>query len=219
MVAALVAAALLASVLLLTQKPSGSRGTMASRAAAAASAAASAAAPRPRRALVVIAPDKFQDAELRGTLQALERHHFSVTLASSKAGKCSGALGGSAVAEVALKDVDTTEFDRVSFTGGPGTPALQHDPDAHRVAKEFASAGKVVGAICLGPTILAEAGVLRGHEATVWTSADQKQAKLLEHFGATFTGKPVTVSGAIVTGNGPSAAEAYGEAFATAFSR
>jgi len=46
---------------------------------------------------------------------------------------------------LALKDVDTSKFDRVAFIGGPGAKQLSDDADAQRVAREFNDANKVVG--------------------------------------------------------------------------
>ena len=170
--------------------------------------------PGRKLAVVVVAPRGYQDLELKGALGALEEQGYGAVLASNEVGQCTGALGGTVQAELALRGVKVHEFDRVAFIGGPGSRVLFEDADAHRVAREFASAGKVVGAICLAPTILAVAGVLKGHRATVWTSADQKQARVLESHGATYTGEPVTVSGQFVTANGPSVSARWGEAFA-----
>ncbi|MEM2638356.1 MAG: DJ-1/PfpI family protein, partial [Candidatus Hadarchaeales archaeon] len=79
------------------------------------------------------------------------------------------------------------------------------------IAKEAFSAGKVVGAICIAPVILANAGILKGRRATVW---DGDFVKMLEAGGAKYTGKNVEVDGKIVTANGPHAAREFGKKIA-----
>jgi protease I len=72
----------------------------------------------------------------------------------------------------------------------------------------------VLGAICIAPTILAKAGVLKGKQATVW-DAKGEQIAILKAAGARYTGNEVTVDALLVTGNGPNAAEEFGRTFAT----
>jgi protease I len=167
-----------------------------------------------KTALVVIARQGYQDVELDGTLKALKAHGFKVQLGSTVAGPCTGKFGGTQQAEIALKDVDVSAYDRVAFIGGPGALVLAENADALRIAKEATKAGMVLGAICIAPVILAKAGVVRGKQATVWDSKGE-QVAILEGAGAQYTGSDVTVDGMLVTGNGPHAAEEFGKVFAT----
>ncbi len=164
--------------------------------------------------LVIIAKRGYQDQELEGTLSALKTQGFAVVLASTQAGPCVGKFGGTQPATIALKDVDVSAYDRIAFIGGPGAEALAEDPQAHRIAQEVIKAGKVLGAICIAPTILAKAGVLKGKNATVWDSGGV-QIAVLEAAGARYSGQDVTIDGKIVTGNGPAAADDFGRRFAT----
>lgn len=162
-----------------------------------------------RRALIVIAQDGYQDREFAGTRDGLTGGNFEVVIASKEEGPCQGKLGSEATAIVALRDVRVEDFDRIAFIGGPGAAALASDPDALRIARETVMAKKPLGAICIAPTILAAAGVLRGKRATVW-NGDGKQAAELERVGATYTGDGVMVDGLIVTASGPPVAEEFG---------
>ncbi len=167
-----------------------------------------------KAALVVIAKQGYQDLELDATLKALKSQGFEVTLASTVAGPCVGKFGGTRLATMALKDVDVPTYDRVAFIGGPGAVRLVENEDALRIARETTKAGMVLGAICIAPTILAKAGVLKGKQATVW-DAKGEQIAILKAAGARYTGNEVTVDGLLVTGNGPNAAEEFGRTFAT----
>lgn len=161
--------------------------------------------------LIIIAPTGYQDKELEGTLTGLESGGFEVTIGSTEVGTCTGKFGGTTEATVALRDVIAADYDRIAFIGGPGAAALADNIDAHRVAREAVDMHMVLGAICIAPTILANAGVLRGKKATVWDDGQNTQIDILRKHGATYTGDAVTVDGLLITANGPEAAEEFGE--------
>jgi protease I len=165
------------------------------------------------KALLIIAREGFQDHELAGTRKGLLEAGFQVILGSTRVGKCTGKFGSTEQATVQLGNIDLKAFDRVAFIGGPGAGALAENDDAKALARSVVDAGKILGAICIAPTILAKAGVLKDRKATVWDSGGE-QADLLRAEGAMYTGQPVTVDGKIVTGNGPAAAEEFGRVFA-----
>ena len=158
------------------------------------------------KALVVIAPTGYQDIEYAGTCKGLEEGGFAVIVCSTEVGECRGKLGGTEQSTLALRDAHAADVDRVAFIGWPGARALADDADAQRLARETVAEGKVLGAICIAPLILAHAGVLQGKRATVWDE-DGEQAPAFERLGISYTGEAVTVDGNIVTGNGPEAAE------------
>lgn len=166
-------------------------------------------------ALLVIAKQGYQDKEYEGTRAPLEGASVSVTLASTEAGECDGKFGGKVVADLALRDVDVSRYDVVAFIGGPGAAALKDDADALRVVRDAVAAKKILGAICIAPTILAAAGVLHDKEATVWDE-DGLQSAYLEEHGAHYTGKDVEVDGLFITANGPLAAPSFGQALVSA---
>lgn len=163
--------------------------------------------------LIIIAQEGYQDHEYAGTRKGLEDAGYEITIASSAVGTCAGGYEGSEEATLALKEVDVSAFEKVAFIGGPGAAALMDDKEAHRIARETLEQGKKLGAICIAPTILARAGVLKGKKATVWDSGGE-QAAILESGGASYTGEDVTVDGDIVTANGPPAAEEFGRVLA-----
>jgi len=177
-----------------------------------------------RKVLVIIARDGFQDHELAGVRRGLQLAGFQIVLASTRSGPCTGKFGSVEQAQIALPDVAVEEFDRTVFIGGPGAGSLVENEEAKAIARSTVAAGKVLGAICIAPLILAHAGVLKGKRATVWDSGTSvttdrasggEQAAILKEYGAIYTGEKVTIDGKIVTGNGPMAAEEFGRAVAT----
>ncbi len=162
------------------------------------------------RVLMVIAPRDFRDEELFDTRAGLERAGHTCVIASSAARTCSGTRGRRARATQAIDQVDTAEFDVVVFVGGPGAAVFFDDPAALEIARTMHRQHKVVAAICIAPTVLARAGVLRGKRATAFES----EIGDLRAVGATYMGPGVVVDGSIVTASGPDRAVAFGKAIA-----
>ena len=163
-------------------------------------------------ALMIIAPSVFRDEEYADPKRVLEAHGISVTTASVAPGECIGKLGMRVTATTSVTDAADREWDAVVFVGGAGAQVFFDDPAAHRVARQQAASGRVLAAICIAPSTLARAGLLAGVRATAFPSQEDD----LRANGALWTGEPVTVDGMIVTGNGPEAAEQFGEAVAVA---
>ena len=167
-----------------------------------------------KKVLTIIAREGFQDQELAAVRTELKKAGFEIVLASTRVGSCTGKFGSTEEAAIALQDVRCENFDRVVFIGGPGAGSLVENEEAKSIARATVAAGKLLGAVCIAPLILAHAGVLQGKRATVWDSGGE-QAAILKRFGATYTGEKVTIDGKIVTGNGPLAAEEFGRVVAT----
>jgi protease I len=163
-------------------------------------------------ALMVIAPTVFRDEEYSEPKRVLEAHRVSVTTASIAPGECIGKLGMRATASLAVGDAADREWDAVVLVGGAGAQVFFDDADAHRLVRAQAESGRVLAAICIAPSTLARAGLLRGVRATSFASQEYD----LRAHRAVWTGEPVTVDGHIITGNGPEAAEPFGEAVASA---
>ncbi len=166
-------------------------------------------------AVLVIAPETFRDEEYAEPKRLLEDAGVDVTTASVDAGLCQGRFGLEAHADVALRDVDPASYDAVAFIGGGGAKVYFDDPDAHRVARDTLDAGRVLGAICIAPSILGHAGLLEGISVTAFPS---EETDLVAH-GAVWTGRAVEVDGRIVTANGPESATAFGEELLRALRR
>lgn len=164
------------------------------------------------QALLVIAQTMFRDEEYALPKEVLELAGVRVTTASVKAGECIGKLGMRARADLALRDVRAHDYDAIVFIGGGGAQIFFDDPTAHELAKAAVEQGAVLGAICIGPSILARAGVLAGVRATCFPS---QEADLGSH-GALYSAEPAVQDGLIITANGPQAARTFGEMIACA---
>ena len=161
--------------------------------------------------LFIIAQEGYQDWEYETPKQILEEADIKVITASKKIGLAQGSFGGHAQVAISLDKVNVSDYQAIIFIGGHGARKYQQDPSALRIAQEANLKKKLIGAICIAPTILAHAGILKGKNATVWDE-DQEQHLLIEKLGANYINKPVVQDQHIITANGPKAAKEFGEA-------
>jgi protease I len=167
------------------------------------------------KALLIIAPSRFRDEEYFHTKEELEKAKIGTVTASKTTDVSVGMLGGKVKPGKTLNEVDVNAYDAIVFIGGGGSQVYFDDQSALNIAKRAESAGKIVAALCIAPSILANAGILRGRKATAFPSEEMNmRAK-----GADFTGASLTVDGKIITANGPAAAKDFGKAIAHALGR
>ena len=166
-----------------------------------------------KKIAMIIAFRDFRDEEYFIPKEVFEKNGAEVKTVSTKEGEAIGSQGGEAEVDILLDDFKTSDFDAVVFIGGSGTLKYLDNETSYNIAKEVISEKKVLAAICIAPIILAKAGVLFERKATVWSSLlDKNSIKILEGNGVVYQDKPVVIDGNIVTGNGPEAAEEFGEA-------
>jgi protease I len=156
------------------------------------------------RVAMIIAQKGYHPIEYGTSKRILESAKIEVVTASKKYGVCTDNRGDTVEASITLDEIDVSVFDAIIFIGGPGSNVYQHDKEAHRIAKDAVKKKKFLGAICMAPTILAYAGVLKGKKATVWND-DGKQEKIFKKNGVIYIKKDVVIDDKIITANAPSA--------------
>jgi len=157
------------------------------------------------RVLMVIAPGDFNDTELQVPLERLKSEGAAVDVASKVKEQLTGMHGLKFTPDLTLDEVDLSRYECVIFVGGAGTKVYFDDPQVLQLAKDAVAQGKLVGAICLAPSILARAGLLEGKNATVWKS---EKDTLIAH-GAHYGGPGVVDAGNIITASGPDQAKRF----------
>lgn len=165
-----------------------------------------------KHVLMVIAPSGFRDEEYAHPKEILEAHGATITTASTSAGICQGRFGLHAVADIPLSEASSDDYDAILFVGGGGAEVFFDDPVAHALARDAYASGRILGAICIAPTILSHAGLLEGVRVTAFPS---ERSDLVSH-GVLWRDDPVVVDGRIITASGPEAARDFGVAMAQA---
>jgi protease I len=163
--------------------------------------------------VLVVATDGFEEWELFGPKQILERQGAEVVLASPKLDPIQATIhddpGRTIRPDLAVDDVQAGNFDALILPGGVRNPdRLRTNAKAIRLIQDFAAQGKPVAAICHGPWLLVEADLLRGRTATSWPSIRTD----LVNAGAKVVDRPVVVDGNIVTSRKPDDVEEFTQA-------
>lgn len=160
--------------------------------------------------LFMVPAKDFRDEEYSEPRKILEEAGFNIKVASSTVRNIRGRFGLEITPEIQLEDIKHEEFDALVLVGGPGAQEYFRNLLAHQIVNNFNNAGKIVAAICIAPSTLANAGVLKGKKATAYAT----ELMTLKNQGAIVSLKavPVEVSGNVVTANGPDASKEFGEA-------
>jgi len=165
-----------------------------------------------KKILMIIAPKNFRDEEFKEPRDIFIKNGFSVTAASVTGEVCTGMFGARVKPDATIDQVNVKDFDAVVVVGGAGSPMLKQYPRVLKLIQEAVEQGKLLASICLGPTVLAKAGVLKGKKATVFPSGSAE----IKSGGATYTAQPVVIDGKLITADGPESARKFGEAIVKA---
>ncbi len=125
---------------------------------------------RPRKAVFIIPAENFRDEELFDTRRFLDMTGPLTVVASTRIGTIRGMLGNTVEASLGLTDLRVDDYDAIIFVGGQGAILYFSSPVVLNIAREAVAKRKVLAAISAAPTILANAGVLRGVRATGFIS-------------------------------------------------
>lgn len=144
----------------------------------------------------------FEEIEALTVIDLLRRADIQVKAVSVMEDKMVyGAHGVGVEADILFKEGLYDKCAMLILPGGmPGTENLCNHRALNEELKEFYAAGKPLAAICAAPMVLARAGILKGHRATIYDEMEQ------ELCGAEYSSEKVVVSGNIITSKGPGTA-------------
>ncbi len=162
------------------------------------------------RILMVVPPVQIEDGEYNASRSLFNEKGALVKVASTT----KKMVFGSSLEfkpDLLISKAKSSDYDAIVLIGGMGI--FEHifgNQDLQKLVKSMHSEGKFVCALCGTPVVLAESGILKDVEATVFK--DNDLIKRLQDSGAKYVDNEVVVSGKIVTGNGPGAATAFAKA-------
>jgi serine/threonine protein kinase/putative intracellular protease/amidase len=161
------------------------------------------------RVVFVLASRGFYYPDYSGVYDVLKAEDVDVVIASSKVGTLEpDAMGGGDSVESTLniRDARAGDFDAVIFCGGQGVQEFfsfrgtEAGLQAKRLIDEMRSQDKWVTALCMGPAILADAGVLAGGVPATGFGSEVVRKKIEGNGGVWSNPEAVVVSGRIITG-------------------
>ncbi|MEZ5461444.1 type 1 glutamine amidotransferase domain-containing protein [Dokdonella sp.] len=160
--------------------------------------------------IAILATHGFEESELTSPRDALKAAGATVQVVSPESGELQAfrhlEKGVKVAVDKGLGEARAEDYDAVVLPGGLFNPdQLRVNEDALKFVKAFVKAGKPVAAICHGPWILADAGVLKGRKVTSVPTI----RKDIENAGATWVDEEVVVDNGIVSSRTPKDLEAF----------
>jgi protease I len=167
----------------------------------------------PNSRILIVATDGFEESELFGPRDILQKRGAEVVLASLKRDPIQATIhddpGRTIRPDLTVDEAHSDDFDALIIPGGVRNPdQLRLHPRVTELIREFDRQRKPIGAICHGPWLLVEADLLRGRTATSWPSIRTD----LRNAGANVVDEPAVTDGNIVTSRKPDDVEAFTDA-------
>jgi len=164
----------------------------------------------PESRILIVATDGFEEWELFGPREILQKRGAEVALASPKRDPIQATIhddpGKTIRPDLTVDEALADDFDALILPGGVRNPDhLRMNVKAIQLIKDFAAQGKPIGAICHGPWLLVEADLLRGRTATSWPSIRTD----LRNAGAMVVDEAAVTDGNIVTSRNPQDVEEF----------
>lgn len=121
--------------------------------------------------ILIMATHGFEQSELVKPLEQLRAKGATVDVAAPEPGQIKSwkdkNWGAPVDVNLTLDDVEVGDYHALVLPGGVMNPdKLRINDKALAIIKAFIQSGKVVAAICHGPWLLIEAGVIAGREVT-----------------------------------------------------
>jgi protease I len=164
------------------------------------------------RRIAILATDGFEQVELTEPRKNVEAAGATTEVLSVKEGSIKGwkftDWGDSVKVDRLVSSANPEDYDALILPGGQINPdKLRTEKDAVAFVRKFVESGKPVAAICHGPWMLIEAGVVQGRTVTSWPSLKTD----LRNAGANWVDQQVVEDGNIVTSRKPDDIPAFSE--------
>jgi len=160
--------------------------------------------------IAILATHGFEQSELEVPLKKLAEAGAKVEIVSLEEGEIRGwdakDWGRAVKVDRTLEQVSSTDYDALVLPGGQINPdVLRAEPKAVDFVKAFWTEKKIIGAICHGPWLLVEAGIVDGRKVTSYKSIKTDMVNA----GGKWEDSEVVVDQGLVTSRKPDDLEAF----------
>ena len=154
--------------------------------------------------VAILVTDGFEQVEMTKPREALDEAGAETKIISLKPGKIQGMnhadKGDKFDVDLTLDEARPEEFDALLIPGGLMNPdALRSNDEALEFTRHFFREGKPVAAICHGPWVLIDAGVVRERTLTSWPAIKND----VKNAGGKWVNEEVVVDNGLVTSRKP----------------
>lgn len=160
--------------------------------------------------VAILTENGFEEVELTSPKKALEEAGATTHIVSPQKNKVKGwdqdHWSIELQVDVELGNANSDDYDALLIPGGVLNPdTMRMNKDCVEFAKQFLSEGKPVAAICHGPQLLIETGLLEGKTMTSYPSVKTD----LKNAGVNWVDEEVVVDNGLVTSRSPKDLEAF----------
>mgnify|MGYP001064635759 CR=1 FL=1 len=160
--------------------------------------------------IAILATDGFEESELFKPKIVFEENGAEVIIIAPQKGKIKGwnhvEWGKEIEVDLTVDDAKENDYDALVLPGGVINPdKLRRVPSAVYFVKSFFDNNNPVAAICHGPQMLIEAGVIKGRTMTSFHSIKTD----LQNAGAEWVDSEVVVDNKLITSRNPSDLDAF----------
>jgi protease I len=160
--------------------------------------------------VAILTENGFEEAELTSPRKALEDAGAIVEIVSPQKSQVKGwdhdHWSITLPVDVSLNDANVDDYDALLIPGGVINPdQMRTNPDCVDFAQQFLEENKPVAAICHGPQLLIETGMLRGKKITSYPSIRSD----LENAGAHWLDVEVITDEGLTTSRSPKDLKAF----------
>lgn len=154
------------------------------------------------KALVFLAQG-FEEIETVTIIDVLRRGGIEVKVVSLKDEIVEGAHSVKIVSDTIIDHIELSNFDAIIIPGGnPGFINLRNDSRVIELIKRAYISNKLIAAICAGPAVLSDAGILKNKYCTIYPGMEEE----LEKGQGKVKKELVVVDKNIITSQGPATA-------------
>ncbi len=156
--------------------------------------------------VLIFAENGFEDRELMYPYYRFQEAGYKVDVVGPQAKTSyNGEYGLSIKSDFSPQDVNIDDYVAIIIPGGRAPDRMRTNKGLVNLVKEAFEKGKVIAAICHGPQLLIEAGVVEGKKATCYVSVSTD----LKNAGGIYLDKTVVVDGTLVTSRFPADLPAF----------
>lgn len=160
--------------------------------------------------VAILVSDGFEQSELTEPKRQLELAGVTTSIISPKKDSVrswkDGGWSDTFNVDVELKNAKVEHYNALILPGGQINPdLLRVNEDAVDFVRDFANTGNPIAAICHGPWLLIEAGLVEEKRMTSYRSIKTD----MENAGATWVDQPVVFDGGFITSRSPADLDAF----------
>ncbi len=142
----------------------------------------------------------YEDRELMYPYYRFQEAGYKVDVVGPRAKVTyKGEYGLTIESDFSAKDINIDDYVAIIIPGGRAPDRMRTNKGLVNLAEEAFQKGKVIAAICHGPQLLIEAGVVKGKKVTCYVSVSTD----LKNAGGKYLNKSVVVDGNLVTSRFP----------------